>query len=113
MRLWEFSCEHSENTKRWSTTLQYLISIDKKVLVLKWRDHNDSNSECPTKDILINHYKPNGNVLEVIYMESEKTFILIFDNETAVERLMAQNRLHIVSTFAPKVCFFRVIYYDQ
>ena len=95
MRLWEFSCKNSQQVKQWSTILQYLIDIDKKVFILKSAD--PSIDDLPTKDILKNHFKSNGNILEIIFIGSDKTYVIIFDNETAVQQLLLQNRTHTIT----------------
>lgn len=96
MRLWEFSCKNSQQVKQWSTILQYLIEVEKKVFMLKAVD--PLTQDYPTKDLLRNHFKSNGPIAEVLFIGVDKTYVIIFDNETAVEQLMLQNRLHHITT---------------
>eukprot|EP01084_Bolivina_argentea_P314366 544498_1 len=53
--------------------------------------------EYPSKELLNDYFKFNGNILEITFNNKDKTYIIIFENENAIESLMIQNRLHIIS----------------
>ena len=102
IRLWEFSCKDSGQVKQWSTSLQYLIDIDKKILILKkYNDNNDiDDDDYPSQNIISNHFKTYGNILQIIFTNNDKTYILMFDNDTTVQHVMQQkpNRQHMIAS---------------
>eukprot|EP01084_Bolivina_argentea_P309785 535884_1 len=53
--------------------------------------------EYPSKELLNDYFKFNGNILEITFNNKDKTYIIIFENENAIESLMIQNRLDIIS----------------
>ena len=60
-----------------------------------------TGQDFPTKDVLREHFKSNGNILEIIFIAADKTYVIIFDNETAVQQLMIHDRLHHITHQMP------------
>ncbi len=92
MRLWEFSCKDSLQVKRWSATLQFLMDIDRKVVVMEVMSDWDRD-QLPERDAVKEHFRAK----EILFLEADRCYVLVFEDEEAVEQLVQQRkRTHLM-----------------